>query len=397
MFLNYLLDALPAAVLRIQPEQISQLCVRTCVGRGVDLADYTRLSREELARRAASCDPAEKAGLLDFFKVLYLDCGFRPVEVETLPYSRFIPRDGGPGWRYWLHNYGAIRSLHGLLEWLCDDGFIQINDYGFSRPEELASLHGHQRYAGSSAIGINFPLIQAACEGIEGCRCFEPAADHPRIRARLLAKNPGPMTEKVFRERFDRRPLAWFRQPHDLARSCAKEGNTDSAISAYVEALRRQPHNCYLLEEAAWFLSQTNIDCRTGLQLAEAALAKNPISATSYNVYGDCLFHLGRMDEAHAAYGCALELDPDSVVACCNLVQTYTYYRDYPAALRMVAHGLACDRLGEYQDRLLKAQAEVIQALARKRQVEAACHAGQLNRTTYQDVLEEAAQKQAES
>ncbi len=397
VFLNYLLDSLPAAVLRIEPGGVSQLCVRTCVGRGVELEDYTRLSREELARRAASSDPAEKAALLDLCKVLYLDCEFRPVDVESLPYSRFIPTEAGPQCRYWPHSYGAIRSLHGLLPWLCDDGFILINDYGFSQPEQVASFHGHQRFAGSTAIGLNFPLLQAACEGVQGCRWFEPAADHARIHARMLARNPGPATEKNFRERFDRRALAWFRQPVELARSCAKEGRTDAAISAYVEALRRQPHNCYLLEEAAWFLSQTNIDCRTGCQLAEAALAQNPISSTLYNVYGDCLFYSKRMEEAHAAYQRALELDPDNVVACCNLIQTHTHYRDYPAALQMVARGLACDRSGKYQDRLLKAQAEVVQCLSRRRQVEAACHAGQLNRTTYQDVLEEAAERQSAS
>ena len=44
MFLNYLLDCLPAAVLDLSDDKVEQLCVRTCVARNVKLADYTDMT-----------------------------------------------------------------------------------------------------------------------------------------------------------------------------------------------------------------------------------------------------------------------------------------------------------------------------------------------------------------
>ncbi len=52
VFLNYLLDCLPAAVLELDGQQVRQLCVRTCVARNVRLSDYTDLTPEQLRERA---------------------------------------------------------------------------------------------------------------------------------------------------------------------------------------------------------------------------------------------------------------------------------------------------------------------------------------------------------
>src|SRR5205085_3145384 len=40
VFLNYLLDCLPAAVLQFDEDKVTQLCVRTCVARNVRLEQY---------------------------------------------------------------------------------------------------------------------------------------------------------------------------------------------------------------------------------------------------------------------------------------------------------------------------------------------------------------------
>ncbi len=57
VFLNYLLDCLPAAVLELDGAQVRQLCVRTCVARSVRLAEYTDLTPEQLRQRAQSNNP----------------------------------------------------------------------------------------------------------------------------------------------------------------------------------------------------------------------------------------------------------------------------------------------------------------------------------------------------
>src|SRR5262249_10174813 len=48
VFLNYLLDCLPAAALEWDDKEVRQLYVRTCVGRNVVLADYTDLTVQQL-------------------------------------------------------------------------------------------------------------------------------------------------------------------------------------------------------------------------------------------------------------------------------------------------------------------------------------------------------------
>ena len=54
VFLNYLLDCLPAASLRFEGDKVEQLHVRTCVARNVKLSNYTDLTPEQLHKRVAS-------------------------------------------------------------------------------------------------------------------------------------------------------------------------------------------------------------------------------------------------------------------------------------------------------------------------------------------------------
>src|SRR5438874_1290954 len=57
VFLNYLLDCLPAAVLEFDGDAVRQLYVRTCVARNVRLADYTDLTPQQLRERATRAVP----------------------------------------------------------------------------------------------------------------------------------------------------------------------------------------------------------------------------------------------------------------------------------------------------------------------------------------------------
>ena len=57
MFLNYLLDCLPAAMLQREGEQFRQLYVRTCIARNVKLSAYTDLTPEQLRERAKRLAP----------------------------------------------------------------------------------------------------------------------------------------------------------------------------------------------------------------------------------------------------------------------------------------------------------------------------------------------------
>ena len=53
-----------------------------------------------------------------------------------------------------------------------------------------------------------------------------------------------------------------------------------------------------------------------------------------------------------------------------NLAWVHTRERDYPAALMRIAEALALDKTGEYRERLLQKQQEVLGRLAQRHQQE---------------------------
>jgi Flp pilus assembly protein TadD len=160
-------------------------------------------------------------------------------------------------------------------------------------------------------------------------------------------------------------------EPLALARGCARVGRFELAATHYREALTRQPHNWVLLNEVALFLTFSLRDPKAGADLAKVALALNPTcSAELWNTLGDALFEWGRTAEARAAYQKALAVNESDVRARYNLAWVQARERDYPAALAVIAEGLALDKTGEYRERFLQKQAEVLQGLALQHQQE---------------------------
>jgi len=82
------------------------------------------------------------------------------------------------------------------------------------------------------------------------------------------------------------------------------------------------------------------------------------------------LFEWGRTAEAGAAYRRVLQFNDNDVRARYNLAWVYQRERDGPAALLVLAEALALDKMGEYRDRLLQKQSEVLALLAQRHQQE---------------------------
>src|SRR5207244_699310 len=133
VFLNYLLDCLPAAVLEITDAEIKQVCVRTCLARNVKLDDFTELSAEALAERAQSADPAARQDLLEVYGLFASEYDYRPVDVDKLPHGDFAVAFARNRTRRVLHSYGAIQCLEQLLDLVHEGGFILANEYGETR------------------------------------------------------------------------------------------------------------------------------------------------------------------------------------------------------------------------------------------------------------------------
>src|SRR5262249_38001676 len=118
VFLNYLLDCLPACVLEFDGDQTRQLCVRTGLARGARLEEHTELTAGTLALRAGSADPEHQRDLLEVYGLLASEYDYRPVDLGAVPSGDFARAFGQMHPGRVLHNYGALRCLERLLELL---------------------------------------------------------------------------------------------------------------------------------------------------------------------------------------------------------------------------------------------------------------------------------------
>ena len=390
VFLNYLLDCLPAAVLEVQGDQVKQLCVRTCLARNVRLEDYTDLKADVLTKRLKEHDPTVKQDLLEVYGLCASEYDYRPVDVKKLPHGEFAlafsktiesadrsrkqltppPDLGKAGPTRLLHSYGAIQCLERLLELVKDDGFILMNDYGqtqLSKEDEFE----HQRFSLATFVGVNFPLVQDYFSDRTKGELVDPMNDDTSMHARLLGKRVASETRDRFAECFSQRAATQLQEPLQKARGCGKVGRFELAADFYRQALKQQPANWVLLNEVSMFLTFSLRDPKAGVDLAKVALALNPtLSSELWNTLGDGLFEWGRTAEAGSAYRRALQFNDNDVRARYNLAWVYQRERDGPAALQVLAEALALDKTGEYRERLLQKQSEVLALLAQRHQQE---------------------------
>jgi tetratricopeptide (TPR) repeat protein len=297
VFLNYLLDCLPAAVLEDGPEGPRQLCVRTCLARGLDPDRDTPFGLDGLLARAQSTDPGARRELLEVFPLLAADYDFRPVDPASVPHGDFaLAFARGQKIGQVVHSYGAIQCLDRLLPLLHPEGFILVNDYG---QVETADGDGfeHQRFSGSTFVGLNFPLLRAYFTQAGEAGWAEPADEEASIHARLVGRElPAEVVER-FRELFGKAATEQVQGPARLARALAGSGRVEAAATAYRQALERQPCNLLLLGEVARFVTFALHSPASGVALARQALALKPAcSADLWNTRGDGLFALNRLE-----------------------------------------------------------------------------------------------------
>jgi tetratricopeptide (TPR) repeat protein len=269
-----------------------------------------------------------------------------------------------------LHSYGAIQCLERLLALVQDGGFILANDYGQTQSTDADEFE-HQRFSLATFVGVNFPLLRAFFGDDKRCRWVEPYEEAGGIHARLLGHKLAGATEVRFQELFGKAAHNQLQEPLVKARECAKVGRFELAATFYQQALEKQPHNWVLANEVAMFLTFSLRDPKAGADLAKLALALNPTcSSELWSTLGDALFEWGRYAEARGAYLRAIQINGSDVRARYNLAWVYTREKSYPEALAVLAEGLALDKMGEYRERLLQKQQEVLALQAQRHQQE---------------------------
>jgi tetratricopeptide (TPR) repeat protein len=348
---------------------VRQLFVRTCLARSAELREASQYSAQDLARMAESTDPADKQELMELYGFLASDYDYRPVQPAQVPYGDFAVQlarsSKAPSL---LHNHGAIQSLERMLGLVRGGGIILVNDYGQAQ-DLTAEGFEHQRFADATAVGLNFPLLRAYFE--KASRWLEPPVEGtpPSVHARLLGNAIGPETGACFLDRFGPAALVALEAPAQRAREVLQQGRLEAALMLYREALERQPANWALMNEVAHFLTYTLRSPAAGVEMARAALARNPCcSADLWNILGDSLFEMGRIDESGEAYRRALQISASDVRARYNLAFVHVHKAEHALALQRIAEALALDQTGSYREGLLRKQSEVLARLDRGRQ-----------------------------
>jgi tetratricopeptide (TPR) repeat protein len=378
VFFNYLLDCLPATVLRFDDGEVAQLHLRTRIARGVELSQHTSLSLEDIRARAASDDPRRRGELAALHRLFALDVEYRPLDSEDdVPWvetaRRCVDDSRVPG--IVLHNFGAIECLERAFKLLAPGGFVLVNDYEDSPYDRATRSFRHQRFGGSAAFGLNLKLLEKHFVDRDDCTWLVAPGENSHLASRLLSRNPARETVRTFAKRFSAAAYDWHFKPIARAREHLKAGRHESALTAFTEALERQPRHWPLMTEIADFLTYTLKEYGSALRMTEDALRLNPHWPALWNTHGDCLYFLDRFDEAHAAFEHALALNPRDVRAHYNLSFTLAKRRDPGAALLQIAKALALDAGGNYHERLLEKQREIINDLAEIRRVSDRCAA----------------------
>jgi len=367
---NYLLDVLPAAIVRRTPQGWQQLCVRTHLNDEEPSGVANGRARlDEVRRLADSDDSQHQARLISMLTMMEFEAAFLPLDGEP-PYSAQALEMGEQLERITL-SYGALQCLEHCQELLRRDGFMLISDYGPTRVEQLAAHASSQRFGPTCAFGVNFPLIESHLAKLGVQVQAADGDDEQPIHTRLLRHVELPHTQRCFQH--------WYGGEHRQqvefllrsAREHAAAGRFDEAVDSYQQVLRRNSRDWYLIGEVAEFIGLQLRDYPTALELVRAAIDINPwYSPWLWNVLGDCLFCQQQFEAAHRAYESAYQIDPDDPRTNLNLAYTCRQRGQFEEALHAIARGLAADRNGQLRNRLLDQQQQTMAALYSRRLAE---------------------------
>ena len=359
---NYVLDVLPATVVRSSASGPEELLIRTHLTDDRRLlAQYTRRQPEEIAALAQSGDAAERSQLIPIVSLLEFETAFSACRQHQALAVEALTGAGEPV----LLNHGALECLQACGALLDAGGIILVNDYGPVTAEQVSGHAVSQRFGPTTALGINFPFLERFLAA-RGYVVAAPETDERRgIHSRLIMRAELPQTIAAFRDRFGPAATDFFDVPYEEARRHVAAGRRNDALESYRLALARAPRAWHLSGEIAEFVGLQLRDYRAGRELIRAALEHNPwYSPWLWNVLGDILYLDQDVAGAHEAYLQAHKIHPQDVRTNLNLAYTQCEFGEYGAALHALAAAFAADVHGLYRARLLEKQQQILGAVS---------------------------------
>jgi tetratricopeptide (TPR) repeat protein len=363
LFANYVLDSLPAAVLRWDDGGWQQLCARASIR--ADTVLPRSLSGRDAAwlrKTAGTTHPDELAELLPLLPFLDSELAFRPIDGNGPPdFERHLGAGPGPATPV-IYPYGALQCLDALIPQLHPDGFALIRDYAAGNAEPR--FVGAQRFGGAAAMPLNLTVIERHLQS-RAVDVVRP--DHEGLmHTRLMARGPIAGTRAEFVRRFSAASAADPWTLEAVARERAAQGLHQEALAIYQQAIADHPRDWRLIAAAAQFAAGTLNDPVSGIDLACAALQLNPwYSPVLWNVLGECLKAAGRDDEAHDCHLEAARVHPGDAETYVHLARSWLILGDAASSLDAVAQGLAADVDAVHRHPLLEVQAAAIERLSR--------------------------------
>jgi predicted Zn-dependent protease len=217
----------------------------------------------------------------------------------------------------------------------------------------------------------------SALEQVLGARGFAiatpPGDDQRRVHTRLVGRKVGERIREALTTRFRLEADQHLDAPQEEARAHVTAGRRNEALQAYRALIAHNPRDWQMLGEAAEYVGLQLRDTKAGLDIARAALERNPwYSAWLWNILGDCLFYQDKLGEAHQAFLRAQAIDPEDPRTNLNLAYTLSARGEQREALAAVARGLAEDGRGRgaYRPRLLEKQAQILTLLSERASAE---------------------------
>ena len=174
VFANYVLDSLPAAVLRWSGDGWQQLCARASIRGDATLPrPLAGRDAEWLRKTAGATLLDELAQLLPLLPILESELAFLPIDGNGPPdVERHLVTGAEQTATTVIYPYGALRCIDALIPQLHPDGFALVRDYAAGSAEPR--FVGAQRFGDAAAMPLNFALIERHVQKSASTSCGRP-------------------------------------------------------------------------------------------------------------------------------------------------------------------------------------------------------------------------------
>lgn len=368
IYTQYMLCVLPCDVLLFQEGEVSLLHLQSML---TDTS-MARVLDENAAVRAMRPGSVTPEQLLPIHEAVSASRAFLPVERAALPdfnlLERFVKLNAGASAggakgalnRRMLHSHGAIQCLRRCMSVLREDGFMVLSDYGSTTLRDSEVVSQHQHFGVSTAMGLNFPLIEFAMMTLQETPVALGIPEHDGdapVHSRLISRRAQGAVLAAFPALFDGAAFLRHSQTAERSMRAVEAGDMDEARQIYKEAEARFSESWLLHTEWAHLLLYHVKEPQQALARASRAVELNPTSSSRvWNVFGDCLYMLERYEEAHEAFLKALAINPEDPRCHLNLAWTRLFRQELREGLRHIADGIHLDKGGHHRAALLSIQ-----------------------------------------